>query len=87
MPETQHTRVGSSAEDKVIFGGCLKDLRERAELSVVGAQVSLFNLGLEVSEQSWRNWEAGRALPPATMLVDIAEILDCSVDEILARPE
>lgn len=38
-----------------------------------------------VKQASVSAWESGQAMPSAANLVKLADILDCSVDEILGR--
>jgi transcriptional regulator with XRE-family HTH domain len=83
--ETETSQLGREHVSKVLFGQRIKEIRESRGLSVLAVQSALFQIGLPVSEQSWRNWERGRSLPAVTIIADLATVLDCSVDEFFER--
>lgn len=60
----------------------LKQLRERKNMTQV-------RLGIElgVSQETISGYEIGKAVPPADMLVKLADTLDASVDYILGRTD
>lgn len=60
----------------------LKQLREAKNMTQV-------RLGIElgVSQETISGYEIGKAMPPADMLVKLADILDTSVDYILGRTD
>jgi transcriptional regulator with XRE-family HTH domain len=75
--------TGRDQASKDAFGKLLKLRRLEAELSVLGVQSELHELGKPVSEQAWRNWEKGRALPPLTLLPTLAQVLQCEVGDLV----
>ena len=60
----------------------LKELREEKNITQV-------RMGIElgVSQETISGYEIGKAIPPADMLVKLADILDTSVDYILGRTD
>ncbi|MBC8588917.1 helix-turn-helix domain-containing protein [Paratissierella segnis] len=60
----------------------LKELREEKNITQV-------RMGIElgVSQETISGYEIGKAMPPADMLVKLADILDTSVDYILGRTD
>ncbi len=60
----------------------LKELRLRKGLT----QERLSQL-LNVSQQAITKWESGECLPRADKLPRLAEILGCTVDELLREPD
>ena len=42
---------------------------------------------LNISQQSVAKWETGQSLPRAELLPKIAELLECTVDELLREEE
>lgn len=60
----------------------LKQLREAKNIT----QVSL-GIKLGVSQETISGYEIGKAMPPADMLIKLADILDTSVDYILSRTD
>lgn len=42
---------------------------------------------LDVTRASVNLWERGRGYPVVTRLLEVAQLLDCSVEEILRRDE
>ena len=56
-----------------------KIMRERAGLTQV--QISKV---LDIPQSTIASWETGRALPRADKLPQIAKLLKCTVDELLA---
>ena len=65
--------------DKIKIGNYIQNKRKMFELTQ-----SELSEKLMISPQSISNWERGESLPDVTMLPDLALILHCSVDEILA---
>lgn len=66
----------------MIFIERLKQLREAKNLT----QLRLA-MGLNVSQETVSGYEIGKAVPPAEMLVKLADTLDTSVDYILGRTD
>jgi len=60
----------------------LKQLRERKNMTQVRLAIEL---GL--SQETISGYEIGKAVPPADMLVKLADTLDASVDYILGRTD
>ena len=60
----------------------IKVLREKSEM----AQVELA-ARLGISQQSVAKWETGDSLPRADKLPELARLLGCTVDELLAKEE
>lgn len=66
----------------MIFIERLKQLREAKNLT----QLRLA-MALNVSQETISGYEIGKAVPPAEMLVKLADTLDTSVDYILGRTD
>jgi transcriptional regulator with XRE-family HTH domain len=64
----------------VIFIERLKQLREAKNLTQLRLAMEL-----NVSQETISGYEIGKAVPPAEMLVKLADTLDTSVDYILGR--
>jgi len=60
----------------------LKQLRERKNMTQVRLAIEL-----GVSQETISGYEIGKAVPPADMLVKLADTLDASVDYILGRTD
>ena len=60
----------------------LKELREEKNITQVRMGIEL-----RVSQETISGYEIGKAMPPADMLVKLADILDTSVDYILGRTD
>ena len=75
--------TGRDQASKEAFGNLLRLHRLESGLSVLGVQTALHGHGKPVSEQAWRNWEKGRALPPLTLLPTMAAILNCDVQDLV----
>ena len=75
--------TGRDQASKEAFGNLLRLHRLEAGLTVLGVQAALHRYGKPVSEQAWRNWEKGRALPPLTLLPTMADILNCNVQDLV----
>lgn len=58
----------------------LKQLREEKKMTQVRLAIEL-----GVSQETISGYEIGKAVPPADMLVKLANVLDTSVDYILGR--
>ncbi len=58
----------------------LKQLREEKNMTQVRLAIEL-----GVSQETINGYEIGKAVPPADMLVKLANVLDTSVDYILGR--
>ncbi len=60
----------------------LKQLRENKKLTQL-------NLGMELglSQETISGYETGKAVPPADVLVKLADIFDASIDYILERTD
>ena len=56
----------------------LKKFREKA-----GVSQSQLATTLGISQQAVTKWETGECLPRASMLIKIAKVLGCTVDELL----
>ena len=57
---------------------------KRKELNLTQAQ---FAKRLNVSQQIVARWESGKSFPHVSRLVDIASVLNCTVDELLKEEE
>jgi transcriptional regulator with XRE-family HTH domain len=66
----------------VIFIERLKQLREAKNLTQLRLAMEL-----NVSQETISGYEIGKAVPPAEMLVKLADTLDTSVDYILGRTD
>jgi transcriptional regulator with XRE-family HTH domain len=66
----------------VIFIKRLKQLREAKNLTQLRLAMEL-----NVSQETISGYEIGKAVPPAEMLVKLADTLDTSVDYILGRTD
>ena len=66
----------------VIFIERLKQLREAKNLTQLRLAIEL-----NVSQETISGYEIGKAVPPAEMLVKLANTLDTSVDYILGRTD
>lgn len=66
----------------VIFIERLKQLREAKSLTQLRLAMEL-----NVSQETISGYEIGKAVPPAEMLVKLADALDTSVDYILGRTD
>jgi len=66
----------------VIFIERLKQLRETKNLTQLRLAMEL-----NVSQETISGYEIGKAVPPAEMLVKLADTLDTSVDYILGRTD
>ncbi len=66
----------------VIFIERLKQLREAKSLTQLRLAMEL-----NVSQETISGYEIGKAVPPAEMLVKLADTLDTSVDYILGRTD
>ncbi|WP_312644556.1 helix-turn-helix transcriptional regulator [Hydrogenoanaerobacterium sp.] len=60
----------------------LKQLREAKGLTQLRLAMEL-----NVSQETISGYEIGKAVPPAEMLVKLADVLDSSVDYILSRTD
>lgn len=60
----------------------IKQLREKEQLT----QAELAS-ALEVSQQTIAKWECGLAVPRATLLPQLADLLHCSIDALFGRGE
>ena len=65
--------------DMIAIGAFIQDGRKHYKMT----QAELAKK-LEVSPQSVSNWERGESLPDVALLPDLARVLHCSVDTILA---
>lgn len=79
----QKQSTGRETSSKEAFGSLLRSHRLRAGLTVLSVQAGLYGLGKPVSEQAWRNWEKGRALPPLTLLPSMASVLGCAIVDLV----
>jgi len=61
------------------YVNAIRNRREKAGLS----QENIAK-GLSVSQQAVAKWENGKALPRADKLPELARILNCTIDELLA---
>ena len=66
----------------MIFIERLKQLRETKNLTQLRLAMEL-----NVSQETISGYEIGKAVPPAEMLVKLADTLDTSVDYILGRTD
>ena len=66
----------------MIFIERLKQLREAENLTQLRLAMEL-----NVSQETISGYEIGKAVPPAEMLVKLADTLDTSVDYILGRTD
>lgn len=66
----------------MIFIERLKQLREAKSLTQLRLAMEL-----NVSQETISGYEIGKAVPPAEMLVKLADTLDTSVDYILGRTD
>ena len=66
----------------MIFIEHLKQLREAKNLTQLRLAMEL-----NVSQETISGYEIGKAVPPAEMLVKLADTLDTSVDYILGRTD
>jgi transcriptional regulator with XRE-family HTH domain len=66
----------------VIFIERLKQLREAKNLTQLRLAMEL-----NVSQETISGYEIGKAVPPAEMLIKLADTLDTSVDYILGRTD
>jgi transcriptional regulator with XRE-family HTH domain len=66
----------------VIFIERLKQLREAKNMTQLRLAMEL-----NVSQETISGYEIGKAVPPAEMLVKLADTLDTSVDYILGRTD
>lgn len=66
----------------MIFIERLKQLREAKNLTQLRLAMEL-----NVSQETISGYEIGKAVPPAEMLVKLADTLDTSVDYILSRTD
>lgn len=66
----------------MIFIERLKQLREAKNLTQLRLAMEL-----NVSQETISGYEIGKAVPPAEMLVKLADTLDTSVDYILGRTD
>jgi len=66
----------------VIFIERLKQLREAKNLTQLRLAMEL-----NVSQETISGYEIGKAVPPAEMLIKLADTLDTSVDYILSRTD
>jgi transcriptional regulator with XRE-family HTH domain len=66
----------------VIFIERLKQLREAKNLTQLRLAMEL-----NVSQETISGYEIGKAVPPAEMLVKLADTLDTSVDYLLGRTD
>ena len=64
-----------------IFSQNLPKLRRRAGYTQEGLAEAL-----EVSRQAVGKWEAGQTLPEAATLLELAELLNCSLDQLMRLP-
>lgn len=64
-----------------IFSQNLPKLRRRAGYTQEGLAEAL-----GVSRQAVGKWEAGQTLPEAATLLELAELLDCSLDQLMRLP-
>ena len=60
----------------------LKQLREEKNMTQVRLAIEL-----GVSQETISGYEIGKAVPPADMLIKLANVLDTSVDYILGRTD
>jgi Predicted transcriptional regulator len=65
-----------------LFVERLKQLREAKGLTQLRLAMEL-----NVSQETISGYEIGKAVPPAEMLVKLADVLDSSVDYILSRTD
>lgn len=66
----------------MIFIERLKQLREAKNLTQLRLAMEL-----NVSQETISGYEIGKAVPPAEMLIKLADTLDTSVDYILSRTD
>lgn len=59
----------------------LRQRREYLELSPLDIVKRLYEAGLDISEDTLRNWEENRTTPDADQLPILADILKCKVHE------
>ena len=58
----------------------IKNIREQAGLTQVEVAKAL-----NVSQSAVAAWETGRTLPRADKLIDIAKLLNCTIEELLKK--
>lgn len=73
--------------DKAEVGVLLREARRKSGLTVMQVQLGLLGRNRTFSEQSLRNWEKGRTMPPLTMLRDMAAVLGCDVEDLIPEVE
>jgi transcriptional regulator with XRE-family HTH domain len=66
--------------DRKIFSKRLKELRDHRKLTMVDVARTL-----EISKQSIHQWEAMKTVPSSDKLVELADILGCSLDYLVGR--
>ena len=68
--------------DRKIFADRLKQLREVRQVS---AYAIARDLG--ITKQSVHTWETTKTVPSADKLVELADLLECSVDYLVGRSD
>lgn len=58
----------------------IKNIREQAGLTQVEVAKAL-----NVSQSAVAAWETGQTLPRADKLIDIAKLLNCTIEELLKK--
>lgn len=58
----------------------IKNIREQAGLTQVEVAKAL-----NVGQSAVAAWETGRTLPRADKLIDIAKLLNCTIEELLKK--
>lgn len=59
----------------------LKTRREFLDLSHLDVVKRLYEVGVNISDDTLRNWETGETTPDANKLPALAEVLKCKVHE------
>ncbi len=68
--------------DREVFAARLKELRTLRQLSAYSIAFRL-----NITKQSVHTWETKKTLPSADKLVELADLLDCSIDYLVGRSE
>lgn len=69
--------------DPVATGNLLRDMRCKANLSQEGLSWLFEKAGDSASRVTISNWETGKKLPTLSHLVFLAELYECSLDELV----
>ena len=68
--------------DRIIFSERLKNLKHARKLTTVAIASQL-----GIAKQSVHTWETMKTLPSADKLVELADLLDCSLDYLCGRSD